>query len=285
MLSLQVVNGHHVEFPTAQLRSQTHVLTVTANRLRQVTGFNGDIHGVFIFIHHDRSNVCRCHCVNHKLRRVIIPQDDIDTLAAQFSRNRLNTRATHTYTGTYRIDTFIVGFHRDFRTRTRIASRCFNFNHFFADFWHFNTEQFDQHFRLGTSDEQLRATRFRANGIEHATNAVARAEVFTRQHIFAQDHGFSIVAQIQRDVVAVYFFHHAGDDFTFVFTELINHHRTFGFTHFLHDNLFCRLGSDTVKGNRLNLIFNVIAQVQAFIFITCGFKGDFLGRLGDFINN
>ncbi|CSF42959.1 Uncharacterised protein [Shigella sonnei] len=70
-----------------------------------------------------------------------------------------------------------------------------------------------------------------------------------------------------------------------MFTELINHHRTFGFTHFLHDNLFCRLGSDTVKGNRLNLIFNVIAQVQAFIFITCGFKGDFLGRLGDFINN
>ena len=27
-----------------------------------------------------------------------------------------------------------------------------------------------------------------ADGIEHATNAVARAEVFTRQHIFAQDH-------------------------------------------------------------------------------------------------
>ena len=25
-------NGHHVEFPTAQLRSQTHVLTVTARQ-------------------------------------------------------------------------------------------------------------------------------------------------------------------------------------------------------------------------------------------------------------
>lgn len=285
MFSLQVVNGYYVEFLIVQLRSQTYVLIVTVNRLRQVIGFNGDIYGVFIFIYYDRSNVCRCYCVNYELRRVIILQDDIDTFVIQFSRYRLNTRVTYIYVSIYRIDTFIVGFYRDFRTRIRIASRCFNFNYFFVDFWYFNTEQFDQYFRFGTSDEQLRVTRFRANGIEYVTNAVVRAEVFTRQYIFAQDYGFSVVVQIQRDVVAVYFFYYVGDDFIFVFTELINYYRTFGFTYFLYDNLFCRLGSDTVKGNRFNLIFNVIVQVQVFIFITCGFKGDFFGRLGDFINN
>ncbi|ABV15621.1 hypothetical protein CKO_04568 [Citrobacter koseri ATCC BAA-895] len=282
MLSLQVINRHHVKFPAAQLRSQTDVLTITSDRLSQVTGFNSDIHGVFIFIHHDRSDVCWRHRVNHELRRVIIPQDDIDTLAAQFSRNGLNARTTHTHTGADRIDTLVVGFHRDFRTGTRIAGRRFNLNDFFADFRYFNTEQLDQHFRFGTRHKQLRTARFRANGVQNATNTVARTEVFARQHIFTQDHGFSIAAQIQRDVVAVYFLHHAGDDFAFVLAELIDHHRTLGFTNFLYDNLFCRLGGDTVKGDRFNLIFNVVAQVQAFVFKTRRFQRNFFCRQRDF---
>ncbi len=290
MFSLQVINGHYVEFPAAQLRSQADVLTITSDRLRQITGFNGDIHGMFIFVHHDRRDVCRRHRINDELRRVIIPQHDIDTLTAQFGRDRLNARAAHPHASADRIDTFIVGFHCDFRTRTRIASRRFNFNHFFADFRHFDAEQFDQHFRLGTGDEQLRATRFRANSVQHAANTVARAEVFARQHIFTQNHRFSVTGHpfgfnFQRDIVAVHFLHHASDDFAFLVAELIDNHRAFSFTDLLYDNLFRSLRGDTVKGDRFNLIFNIVADIQAFVFKTRRFQRNFLRRHGHFFND
>ena len=240
---------------------------------------------MFIFIHHDGRDVCRRHSVNHELRRVIIPEDDIDTLAAQLSGNRLHARAAHTDASANRVDTLVVGFHRDFGTRSRIASRRFDFQHFFTDFRHFDAEQFDQHLRFGTGHEQLGATRFRTDCVQYAANAVARAEVLTRQHIFTQDHGFSVVAQIQSDVVAVHFFHHAGDDLTFVLAELIDHHCALGFANFLHDNLFSGLGGDAVESDRLNLIFDVVTDVHAFIFETRGFQRDLARRLGHFFYN
>ena len=201
MFGLQVVCCHHVQFPAVittmlfqQLGSQTYVLTITANRLCQVAGFNGDIHGAFIFINHDGGNICRSHGVDNELRRIVIPKDDIDTFAAQFTGNGLNACTAHTDTSTDRVDALVVGFHCDFCTGARITGCRFNLDQLFTDFWHFNAEQFDQHFVARTADKQLCATCFRTNIIQNATNTVARAEVFTRKHIFTQDHSFSIAA-------------------------------------------------------------------------------------------
>ena len=285
VLRLQVINGHNVEFPAAQLRSQTDVLTVTANRLRQVARFNRDIHGVLVFVNHNRCHVSRSHRVDHELRWVVVPQHDIDTFAAQLGRDRLNTRTAHTNTSTDWVDTFVVGLNSDFGTRTRIASSSFDFDNFFTDFWHFNAEQFDQHFRLRTGDEELRTARFRTYGVQNTADTVAWTEVFTRQHVFTQDNRFSVVAKVQRDVVAVNFLNHAGDDLTFMLTELVYNHCAFSFTYFLYDNLFCSLGRNTVEGHRFDLIFNVFAHVQAFVFEACRFEGDFFSRLGHFFDN
>ncbi len=240
---------------------------------------------MFVFVYHDRRNISRCHRVDHELRRVVVPQNDINTLAAQFSRNCLNTRTTHTDASTNRVDTLVVGFHRDFRTGTRIAGSGFNLDHFFANFWHFNAEQFDQHFRFRTGHEQLSATRFWTHGIEYAANTVTRTEVLTWQHIFTQNHCFSVVTQIQGDVVAVNFLHHARDDLTFMLAELVNDHSALSFTNFLYDNLFSSLGGDTVEGDRFDLIFNVIVDVQALIFVTCRFESDLFRWLGHFFHD
>ena len=245
---------------------------------------------MFVFVNNDRRHISRSHCVDHELRRVVIPQNDINTFAAQLSRNCLDTRTAHTDASTDRVDTLVVGFHRNFRTGTRIAGRRFDFDNFFADFRHFDTEQFNQHFWFRTRHEQLCTTRFRTYGIQHTTNTVAWAEVFTRQHVFTQDHGFSVTRQpfgfdLQRDVVAVHFLHHTSDDFAFLIAELIDNQRALGFTHFLHDNLFSGLGGDTVEGHRFNLIFNVVTHVQTFVFKTGGFQRDLFSRLGHFFND
>jgi hypothetical protein len=67
-----------------------------------------------------------------------------------------------------------------------------------------------------------------------------------------------------------------------VFAELIDNHCAFSFTYFLYDNLFRGLGGDTVKGDRFNLIFNIFAHVQTFVFEACRFQRNFFGRLSNF---
>ncbi len=85
--SLQVINGHYVGAPSRSIVKPRTFWTITSDRLRQITGFNGDIHGMFIFVHHDRRvTFRRRYRINDELRRVIIPQHDINTLTAQFGR-------------------------------------------------------------------------------------------------------------------------------------------------------------------------------------------------------
>ena len=62
-------------------------------------------------------------------------------------------------------------------------------------------------------------------------------------------------------------------------TELINHHCALSFAHFLHDNLLSGLGGDTVKGDRFNLIFDIFAQIECFIFEAGRIQRDLARRL------
>ncbi len=78
-----------------------------------------------IFIHHDRSNVCRCHCVNHKCAG--LSSHRTISIRSPPSSVEPPEHARHAYLHRHLPDRYVfVGFHRDFRTRTRIASRCFN---------------------------------------------------------------------------------------------------------------------------------------------------------------
>ncbi|MNN73001.1 hypothetical protein D3C81_1890840 [compost metagenome] len=66
-------------------------------------------------------------------------------------------------------------------------------------------------------------------------------------------------------------------------TESINDHSAFGFTYFLYDNLLRGLSGDTVEGHRFNLIFDVTAQLDAWLFILRSFQRDFTRWLSHFI--
>lgn len=183
------------------------------------------------------------------------------------------------------VDVFVVGFYCDFGMRVWIVSCCFDFQYFFIDFWYFDVEQFDQYFRFGMGDEQLGVMCFWMDSVQYVVNVVVWMEVFMWQYIFMQDYGFSVVIQIQCDIVVVYFFYYVGDDFIFVFVELIDYYCVFGFVDFLYDNLFSGLGGDMVEGNRFDLIFDIVVDVYVFIFEMCCFQCDFVCWLGDFFYN
>ncbi len=222
MLGTHVLDGHHVQLPTGQLGGQTHVLTVAADGLSQVGGFHGDIHGVVVFINDDGGHIGRRHGIDHVLGGVVIVQHDVSALTAQLGGDSLHTGTTHTDTGTDRVDTTIVGLHRNLGAGTRITGCAHDFDHLFTDFRYFDAEQLFQEVRAGAADEQLGTTRFRTYCIQQAANAVTRTEGFTRQHVVAEDHGLGIAAQIQDHVVAVALLDHTADDGAFFVLELVN---------------------------------------------------------------
>ena len=279
MLGTHVLDGHHVQFPTGQLGGQTHVLTVAADGLGQVGGFHGDVHGVVVFIDDDGGHIGWRHGVDHVLGRVVIVQHDVGTLTAQLSGDGLNAGTTHADTGTDRVDTTIVGLDRDLGAGTRITGGAHDFDHLFADFRHFDAEQLFQEVRAGAADEQLGTTGFRTHGVEQATDTVAGTEGLTGQHVVTEDHGFGIAAQIQDHVVAVALLDHAADDGAFLVLELVNDLGTLGLAHFLHDDLLGGLGGDTVEGHRVNLVFNIVADLDIRLLDLSGFESDFPVRV------
>jgi len=58
-LLLRVGFGHQVQFPAGQFGREADVLTVAADRLREVLFVNDDVHAVFFFVHHDTGDFSR----------------------------------------------------------------------------------------------------------------------------------------------------------------------------------------------------------------------------------
>ena len=108
------VGVHDVDLPTREVRSQTHVLTTTANGDGQVFFVNHHVHGVLFFVHHDRADVGGGQSANHELRGVFAPQHNVHPFAGQFVGDGIDTGAAHTDTGADGVDPLVVRNHGNF---------------------------------------------------------------------------------------------------------------------------------------------------------------------------
>lgn len=91
-------------------------MSCTANGLSKIILLHSDIHGVGIFVNDDGFNIGRSKRIDHQLRGIVIPQNDIDSLTIKLIGNCLNTRTAHADTSTDRVHTTIIGFHSNFCT-------------------------------------------------------------------------------------------------------------------------------------------------------------------------
>src|SRR5690606_27679720 len=174
------------------------------------------------------------HGVDHQLRRVVVPQHDVDALAGQFVGHGLHARTAHADAGTDRVDALVVGFHGDLGARARITGGALDLDQLSADVRYFDLEQFDQHLRRRAAGEQLRATVFRVDAGQVGTDAVVLAHGFARDHLVAGDQRLGVAAQVQDDAVACRFLDGAADQITDAITVFLDDLGALGFAHFLH---------------------------------------------------
>ncbi|RMM83053.1 hypothetical protein ALQ71_05364 [Pseudomonas coronafaciens pv. striafaciens] len=260
LLGLDVRFGHYVQGPAGQLTGQTHVLTATTNSLGQVVRPHCDVHCMRIFIYDDCRYFCRGHCIDHELRRVIVPKHDIHTFATQLAGNSLNSRTAHADTGALRIDSFILGANSDFCTRTRVTGGSHHLDETFGNFRYFNAEKLDQHLWRSTRQDQLRATIFSANFLEQSTDANTDPESFPGNDVFTRQQCFGIVTKINDDIVTRDLLNSTRNDFTQTLAVGIYYLRTLGLTNFLHNDLLGSLRRDTTEFDGINLFFDQLAS-------------------------
>ena len=186
MFLFGILERHHVNRPAGQFRGQANILTAFTNRLSEVIGIYRNIHRVGVFVNHNRADFSRRHGVDHQLRRIVIPQHNIDALVIQIIGNCLHARPTHTDTGAHRINPCILALDGDLGALTWVSSRALNLNDALGDLWNFDTEQLNQHVGRNSRHQQLRPTRIVANTHKNRTGAVVDPKYFTSDQFFSR---------------------------------------------------------------------------------------------------
>src|SRR5690606_21173999 len=244
LLGLDVGLAHHVQGPAGQLAGQANVLTATADGLRQVVLADRDVHGMGILVNDDRHHFGRRHGVDDELRRVVVPEHDVDTLAAQFTRHGLDARTAHADAGALRVDALVLGAHGNLGARTRVAGSAHHLDQTFGDLRHLDAEQLDEHFRSGAREDQLRAAVLGADFLQQRANAHANPEGLARNDVLAGQQGLGVVAQVDDDVVAGHLLHGTEDDVADLVAVGVDHLGTLSLADLLNDDLLGGLRGD-----------------------------------------
>src|SRR5690606_27774219 len=213
-----------------------------------------------IFIENNLGNFSRLKRIDDEGSRIRRPRNDVDLLALQFADDGLNAGAAHADAGADRIDGSVTRDDRDLGAGTRIAGDRLDFDDAIVDFRHFHGEELRHEGRMGTRQENLRTALFAAHVVDIGANAVTVTERFTRDQFIAAYDGFA-TTEIDDHIAVFDALDCAIDDFANAILVFVILTVTLGFTHFLHDNLFCRLGSDTAEIHRWQLIGDEVANL------------------------
>ena len=251
---------HDVDVPAGQLRRQTHVLSATANGLRQLFIGHDNFDALGIFVHDDLGHLSRLQRVDDEGRGFVIPGNDIDLFALQFVHNGLHARTAHTDTGTDRVDRVIVGDHADLGTAAGVTGDGLHFDDAVVNLRYFLSEQLGHELGRGTGQEDLRATGFRAYIADVTADAVAVAERFARDQLIAAHDGFG-PAQVHDHVAVFGTLDDAVDDFADAVLEFFVLTLALGIADLLDDHLFGGLSGDAAKVHRRQRVSHVVADV------------------------
>ena len=241
--------GHDVDVQTGQLRCQTHVLTTTANRQRQLFFGNDDFDLAGFLVQNNLGDFSRLKRVHKEGRLVFVPRDNVDLLALKLVHNGLNAAAAHTNAGPHRVDGAIIRDDSDFRARTGVTGNGFDLDDAVIDFRHFHLEQLGHELGRCATQEDLRATLFAAHILDVHADTVVRAIAFAADFLVATQDRFAS-AHIDDNVAIFLALDQTVDDRAGAVLEFFVLAVTLGFADLLQDHLLGGLCGDTAHFNR-----------------------------------
>ena len=218
------------------------------------------------FVDDDAAHLGRHQGVDHELRRILGPKNDIHALARELLRDGLNAGSAHADTRPDRVDALIVGLHRDLRARSGIAGRRLDLEEPFFDLRDLEFEQLDEELRRDAGQDELGSARAAIDLEQVSPDPIADPQVLLGNHLFTRQNRFEATG-FDDGVAAFHALDGAGDQVFLAIKEVVEDLLPLGIANLLQNHLFGGLRADPAEFDRFERLFDEITELQVRLII------------------
>ena len=204
----------------------------------------------------------RCQCVDHELRGVGGPQNDVHPLPGELRRDRLNARTAHPDASADRIDTLIIGFDRDLGSHARITSGSFHIQKSFFDLGNFELEELGQKIGNDTRQHELGSATAAVHLQQESAHPVADPEVLLRDHLVSRQNRLDS-PRLHDGVAALDALDSARYKVFLTREEIAQNLLALRIPNFLQDDLLRSLRADAPELDGLERFFLITVQLES----------------------
>src|SRR5690606_11667632 len=148
--------GEDVDAPAGELAGEPNVLAAAADRLRELIVGDDELHRVAGVVDVDAGDGRGRDGVDDETRRVRVPGDDVDRLAAELVDDGLHAAALDPDAGADRIDVRVGRRDGDLRAVPRLAGARLDPHDALVDLGHLHLEQLHQQAGVRAGEHDLR---------------------------------------------------------------------------------------------------------------------------------
>src|SRR5436190_2535730 len=243
-----------VDLPAGETRGETGVHALLADRERELVVGDDDRRLLRVVVEVDLAHARRRQGLGDEARRLRVPRDDVDLLAAQLGDDHPDARAARADARADRVDALGVRLDRDLRAVAGLAGDAADHDEPVRDLGHLELEERLDQLRVAAGEDHLRALRARADLGDDGLDARALLVALAVDLLGARQQRLDL-AEVDEHVVTVAgLLDNAGDDLADAVDVLVVHHPALLLADPLEDHLLGRLRRDASEALRRDVL-------------------------------
>ena len=236
-----------VDLPAGEPVREAGVHALLADRERELVVGHDDRRLLGLVVEVDLAHARRRERLRDEARRLGVPRDDVDLLAAELRDDHADARAARPDAGADRVDALGVRLDGDLRAVAGLAGDAADLDEAVGDLGHLELEQRLDQLRIAAREDHLRALRAGAHLGDHGLDARALLVALAVDLLGARQQRLDL-AEVDEHVVAVAgLLDDAGHDLVDAVDVLVVHHLALGLANPLEDDLFRGLRGDAAE--------------------------------------
>src|SRR5580765_2855283 len=246
--------GLNVDLPAGQPRRKPGIEALLADRQRELVVGNDDRRFLRLVVDEDLADTRGRKRLRDEARRLRVPRDDVDLLAAELRNDHPDAGTARPDTGADRIDALGMRLDSDLRAIAGLAGDAADLDEAVGDLRHFELEERLDQLGIATRQDDLRPLGARANLGDDGLDARALLVALAVHLLGARQERFHL-AEVDEHVVAVAgLLDDSGHDLGDAIDVFVVHHRALRFADALQNHLLRGLRGDPAEVLRRDVL-------------------------------
>ena len=270
-----------IDLPSDELRSEPDVLSVSADRQRQLILVDDRRDHLALLIAHHLRDPGRRKSPTRKNLRLGMPGNDVDALSAQLLNHSLNPRTPQPDTGADRIDRLVTAVDGDFGSATDFARNFLDVDDTLMDLRHLEVEERAHEDRGRPRQHQAGSLRSFFHLFEDTSDGVTLPETLARILFLPWNDGVGIGRPVEHhhDLTSLDLLDFARQELAHPIAVLLPNPVAFVLADPLHDALLHRHHSVSAKILKVDRNFHHVSDLETLIVPPGLFQADLRRRI------